>query len=138
MDSMTPTAFAREVREASRDRIAAHRVGGAVCLHTGQVYIDGDEINVYIGQAIGGCVSMTDLGETMQRVSIFIDPQDSFGVLAEQMASQFGCLLSDGEIHCRCSREDAPARALCLAQCASALESALTAAAIVCIEKCND
>lgn len=131
---MTPASFAREVRAASQDRIAAHRVGGAVCLHTGQVYIDGDEVAVYAGQDRGGCVRLTDLGETMQRASIFLVPQDSFEALADQIASQFGCRLLDGELHVLCPREEAASRALSLAHCASTLEAALTAAALVSIE----
>lgn len=134
MDSMTLTAFVREVREASRDQIAARRVGGAICLHTGQTYIDGDEVTVYIGHGRDGSLSMTDLGETMQRVSIFLVPQDAFSAIAKQIAAQFGFQLKDGELGCLCMPGEAGERALGLARCAATLEAALTAAAIVSIE----
>lgn len=134
MDSLTPADFAREARAASQDRIAAHAIGGAVCLQTGQAYIDGDEVNVYIGGDGGGSVSLTDLGETMQRASAFLDPSDPLGGLAAQLASRFGCDLANGEIHCRCPRGEAAARALSLARCAAALEAALAGAAFARIE----
>ena len=71
---MTSESFARDVRAAVQDQIAARRVGGDVCLHTGQTYIDGDEVTVSVGHGRGGSLSMTNLGETMQRVSIFLIP----------------------------------------------------------------
>ena len=134
METMTCESFARDVRAAAQDQIAARRVGGAICLHTGQTYIDGDEVTVYIGHGRDGSLSMTDLGETMQRVSIFLVPQDAFSAIAKQIAAQFGFQLKDGELGCVCMPGEAGERALGLARCAATLEAALTAAAIVSIE----